>query len=150
MKKRKNLVNFTKRLLDFMFYAGIAVCLGVPLIFWQAGRYFSIFHRYYIPFCIIFMIAGVFTLVIVWDLRNMFKTVVSENPFVKENVISLKRMGVCAFIIAVLMAIRLVFAITPAALVLVAVFSVAGLFSIVLSQVFDQAVTYKQENDLTI
>jgi hypothetical protein len=40
--------------------------------------------------------------------------------------------------------------ITPAAMVLVAVFTIAGLFSLVLSQVFDQAVTYKLENDLTI
>jgi hypothetical protein len=49
-----------------------------------------------------------------------------------------------------MMLTRLLFVITPAALVLVAVFAIAGLFSLVLSQVFDQAVTYKQENDLTI
>ena len=80
----------------------------------------------------------------------MFRTVLSEDPFVKDNVYSLKRMGGCAFGIAVLMLVRLFFVITPAALVLVAVFAIAGLFSLVLSQVFDQAVTYKQENDLTI
>jgi hypothetical protein len=96
------------------------------------------------------MIAGVLALVILWELRNMFKTVMKEEPFVRENVGSLKRMGVSAFAISGMMVTRLFFIITPAALVLVAVFAIAGLFSLVLSQIFDQAVTYKQENDLTI
>ncbi len=144
------LVRVTKILLDFMFYVGIVVCATVPLSFRIAGRYFKIFAEYYIPFCIIFIIAGVFALVIVWELRTIFKTVMKEDPFVRENVRSLKRMGISSFCIAFVMLSRLLFVITPAALVLVAVFAIAGLFSLVLSQVFDQAVTYKQENDLTI
>ena len=147
---RSPLVRVTKILLDLMFYVGIVVCATVPLSFRVAGRYFKIFTEYYIPFCIIFMIAGVFALVIVWELRTIFKTVMKEDPFVRENVRSLKRMGSSSFCIAFIMLTRLLFVITPAALVLVAVFAIAGLFSLVLSQVFDQAVTYKQENDLTI
>jgi len=146
---RSSLVRFTKILLDFMFYTGIIVCATVPFTFQKVGEFYSVFDKYYTPFCIIFMIAGVFALVILWELRNIFKSIISD-PFVKENVKSLKRMGQCAFIIAATMLARLFFVITPAALVLVAVFSIAGLFSLVLSQVFDQAVTYKQENDLTI
>jgi hypothetical protein len=148
--KLNPLVRFTKYLLDFMFISGIIVCAGVPYIFRVAGRLYSIFSTYYVPLCIIFMIAGVFALFILWNLRKMFKTVMDENPFVRENVSSLKRMGICAFAIAFIMAIRLFIVITPAALVLVLVFLIAGLFSLVLSLVFDQAVTYKEENDLTI
>ncbi len=144
------LVRVTKLILDFMFYTGVVICATVPLLFKQAGKYFSIFREFYVPFSIIFFIAGVFALVIVWELRTIFKTVIREDPFVRENVRSLKRMGVSSFCIAVMMLARLLFVITPAALVLVAVFAIAGLFSFVLSQVFDQAVTYKQENDLTI
>lgn len=144
------LVRFTKFLLDFMFYSGIIVCVTVPFSFRYVGKYYNIFKAYYLPFCVIFMIAGVFALVILWELRRMFRTVVKGDPFVKGNVISLKRMGVCAFIISVCMAARLLFVITPAAMVLVVVFLIAGLFSLVLSLVFEQAVIYKQENDLTI
>jgi hypothetical protein len=133
-----------------MFYSGIVVCITVPFTFKQVGRYYKIFQEFYLPFCIIFMIAGVFALVILWELRSIFKTVLREDPFVRENVASLKRMGISAFCIAVTMLARLFLVITPAALVLVAVFSIAGLFSLVLSLVFDQAVTYKLENDLTI
>ena len=144
------LVRLTKFILDFMFFTGIIVCAAVPFIFQFIGRFYRVFREFYLPFCIIFMIAGVFALIILWELRSMFKTVMKEDPFVRENVRSLKRMGVSAFCIAAVMLARLLFVITPAALVLVAVFSIAGLFSLVLSQVFDQAVTYKLENDLTI
>jgi hypothetical protein len=96
------------------------------------------------------MIAGIFALIILWELRKMFKSVMKENPFVIENVISLKRMGICSFVITICMLLRLVFIITPAELILVAVFLIAGLFSAVLSLVFDRAVSYKEENDLTI
>ncbi len=147
---RSPLVRVTKWILDIMFYGGIAVCITVPVIFKQAGKFYKVFREFYLPFCIIFMVAGVFALIILWELRSIFKTVLREDPFVRENVSSLKRMGISAFCIAVIMLTRLFFVITPAALVLVAVFTIAGLFSLVLSQVFDQAVTYKLENDLTI
>lgn len=144
------LVRLTKYLLDFMFYSGILVCLTVPFTFKVVGEYYSIFEKFYLPFCIIFMIAGIFALIILWELRKMFKSVMKENPFVIENVISLKRMGICSFVITICMLLRLVFIITPAELILVAVFLIAGLFSAVLSLVFDRAVSYKEENDLTI
>ncbi|MGF7142586.1 hypothetical protein HNQ56_001004 [Anaerotaenia torta] len=147
---RSPLVRVTKWILDIMFYGGIAVCITVPVIFKQAGKFYKVFREFYLPFCIIFMVAGVFALIILWELRSIFRTVLREDPFVRENVSSLKRMGISAFCIAVIMLTRLFFVITPAALVLVAVFTIAGLFSLVLSQVFDQAVTYKLENDLTI
>lgn len=148
--KKTPLVLFTKGLLDFMFYSGAIIVLGVPWLFKLAGSYFNIFDQYYLPFCIIFMVSGIFALLIIRDLRRMLYTVVKADPFVRENVRSLKRMGNCAFIITILMSLKLIFVITPATLVLIIVFLVAGIFSLVLSQVFDQAVTYKQENDLTI
>ena len=148
--KKSTLILITKGLLDFMFYSGIIVCLGVPFLFKLAGRYFDIFEKYYIPFTIIFMLAGIFALAILKELSIMFRTVIREDPFVRGNVISLKRMGYYAFVIALSMVAKLFFVITPATLILVLVFIIAGLFSFVLSHVFDQAVTYKLENDLTI
>lgn len=148
--KTNPLVRFTKCFIDFMFVSGIIVCLSVPVIFRQIGKYFSIFKNLYTPYCILFMIAGIFAILILWNLRNIFKTVIKEDPFVRENVKSLKMMGIYAFFIAFLMVLKLIFVITFAGLILILVFLIAGLFSLVLSQVFNQAVTYKQENDLTI
>ena len=78
----------------------------------------------------------------------MFKTVLNGDCFIRENVQSLKRMGICSFCIAAVTALRLFLYLTPAVLITVLVFVIAGLFS--LSRVFDAAVTYKLENDLTI
>lgn len=52
--------------------------------------------------------------------------------------------------IAVICLLRTVLYMTIAMLVLVLVFIIAGLFSKVLAFVFDRAVEYKLENDLTI
>ncbi len=59
-------------------------------------------------------------------------------------------MGTCSFCIMGISIIRLFIIITPATLVIILVFLIAGLFSKVLAGVFDQAVSYKLENDLTI
>jgi len=59
-------------------------------------------------------------------------------------------MGTYSFLIALITALRLIMYITPGIIVVVLVFLIAGLFSKVLSQVFDKAITYKLENDLTI
>lgn len=67
-----------------------------------------------------------------------------------ENVIALNKMGTYSFLIAFVTAVRLVLYITPAVLIIILVFVIAGLFSKVLAGVFDQAVRYKMENDLTI
>lgn len=146
----KRLVRFTKILLDCMFYFGIALTLSIPALFNVFGRYMETFHRHYAAQCAVYMLSGVLCLVIVWELRKMFITVLKEDAFVENNARSLKRMGKASFLASFLSLIRLPLSPTPATVVICIVFAIAGLFSIVLCQVFEQAVKYKQENDLTI
>ena len=80
----------------------------------------------------------------------MFRSVLNDDCFIRENVICLERMSIYSFFIAVITACRLFLYLTPAVLVVILVFVIAGLFSKVLARVFDKAVTYKLENDLTI
>lgn len=149
MKDRITII--TKYLLDFMFFAGILVTATVPLSIYLYGKYFnSRFEKFYIQLCISFILSGIFAVLILGELRKMFKTVLADDCFVQENVISLKKMGTYSFIISLVTACRLFLYITPAAMVIVLVFVIAGLFSKVLAQVFDRAVTYKLENDMTI
>lgn len=144
------LVRFTKRLLDMMFYAGIILTIMIPVAFHYVGFYIEVYRKYYIPQCVIYMISGVFCIRIVYELRKMFITVLNEDAFVDSNVVSLKVMSKCAFLIGAMSVVRLPLSPTPATIVILIVFSVAGLFSIVLAQVFGEAIRYKQENDLTI
>lgn len=98
----------------------------------------------------IYFVLGTLAALILGELRKMFRTVLNDDCFVKENVVSLQRMGTYSFIIAAVSLLRMILFLTMAMLVIVLVFVIAGLFSKVLAFVFDQAVTYKIENDLTI
>ena len=144
------LVRFTKWLLDAMFYGGLVITLGIPVIFRYVGRYIQSFRVHYIPQCVLYIGSGILALMIVRELRRMFGTVLEDNAFIMENADSLKRMGKFSFFLAFLSLIRLPLASTPATVVVIIVFSIAGLLCFVLCQVFEQAVRYKEENDLTI
>ena len=144
------LVRFTKYMLDAMFYIGIVLTAAIPVLFYFFGNYIEAFRKYYVSQCVIYMASGVMALLIVRELRKMFQTVLTENPFVMENAGSLRKMGKCSFMTAFLSIVRLPVSLTPATAVIIIVFTVAGLFSIVLCQVFEKAVQYKLENDLTI
>ena len=98
----------------------------------------------------IYFVLGILAVLILGELRKMFRTVLKNDCFVRENVVSLQRMGTYSFVIAAVCLLRAVLYTTAAMLVLVLVFVIAGLFSKVLAFVFDKAVDYKLENDLTI
>lgn len=144
------LTYFTKILLDFMYYAGMIVTALVPLIIKGYGNYNTYFSKNIVQLSIIFIFSGIFAVLIIHELRKMFKSVLEDNCFIRENVASLNKMSTYSFFIAITTCCRLFLYMTPAVLIVILVFVIAGLFSKVLSQVFDKAVTYKLENDLTI
>ncbi len=145
--KKETVIIFTKFLLDFMYFAGIAVTvlLSVPGLMERVMALlgFQGFEGRYTEIIIIYFVLGILAVL-------MFRTVLKEDCFVKDNVVSLQRMGTYSFVIAVICLLRTVLYMTIAMLVLVLVFVIAGLFSKVLAFVFDKAVEYKLENDLTI
>lgn len=142
---------FTKRLLDMMFFTGILVEATIPLWMKVAGNIYSTaFKEHYWLMVVIFAVSGICALIIVNELRKMMKTVVEEDCFVQENVKSLKKMAKVSVVIAITFVVKIIFIPTPATFVIVLVFFIAALFSMVLSLVFQEAIHYKEENDLTI
>ena len=73
-----------------------------------------------------------------------------KDPFVQKNVNALRRMGILALIIALLGLSTLFLHPVPLAVIAALPVAMCGLFSLVLSRVFAQAVAYKLENDLTV
>ena len=147
---KDNLTKLTKFILDFMYFGGMLVCITLPVSFKWYGQYNSRFVTFYWPLVILFFLSGVLAILIIGQLRRMFDTVLKEDCFVMENVKALQRLGTYSFLIAGVTFFRLFLYITPAVLIIILVFVIAGLFSKVLARVFDQAVRYKLENDLTI
>lgn len=86
---------------------------------------------------------------IIIELIGVMRTLSSE-PFILRNARALRRMGIAGEAAALLFLIKCFVFITPMTVVCCGALILAGLFALVLSGVFAQAVRYKQENDLTI
>lgn len=147
---KDGLTKFTKIILDFMYFAGIIVTATLPVSIKFLGNYIPFYVTYYYQQLILFFIAGILAVLIIGELRKMFASVLLDDCFIRGNVISLRKMGTYSFLISLVCLIRAFIYFTLAISVLILVFIIAGLFSKVLSSVFDKAVTYKMENDLTI
>ena len=150
--KRESVIRITKYLLDFMFFMGMVVTLSLPWTVKFIAEKFSYepFAEQYHEVVLIYFILGIIAILIIGELRKIFRTVLNNSCFVRENVVSLQRMGTYSFLIAIICLIRVVLYLTIAMLVLILVFVIAGLFSKVLAFVFETAIDYKEENDFTI
>lgn len=149
-EKKQLLTRWTKYLLDFMFYAGILVTASLPFSIRRLGGYLPQLAENYEEAVIIYFVLGVSAIILIRELRRIFKTVLEENCFVMENVVSLRKMGNWSFFIALMSVVRSIVYMTIAMAVVILVFIIAGLFSKILALVFEEAVRYKEENDLTI
>lgn len=148
--KKETLIRLTKYFLDFMFWGGIVVTATLPFSIKFLGYYVEHYQTNYGELVIIYFVLGIAAVVILRELRKIFKTVVNKDCFVRENVESLNKMCKWSFFIVLMCVVRTIVFMTVAMLVVILVFVIAGLFSKVLSYVFEEAVGYKEENDFTI
>ena len=148
--KKDNLIKYTKYFLDFMYYSGFVVTVTLPISLKWLGRYLENVRDHYGEAVLIYFVLGIAAIVILRELRKIFKTVIDKNCFVHENVVSLDKMCKWSFFIVLMSIVRSLVYTTIAMLVVILVFTIAGLFSKVLSFVFEEAVGYKEENDFTI
>jgi len=148
---QEKLIRFTSVLLEFMFYSGILVIVTLPFSLRLLSQYsFVWIGEYYVLLLVVFMPAGVFGILIIRNLVKMMRTVKEKNCFVIQNVASLKRMGIYSFIISFLFLMIILFRPTPATVMVILTFFIAGLFCFVLAFVFKEAIQYKEENELMI
>ncbi len=154
MKKSSKLLNlFVQAGIVIGILAGIALIveiyvLEMPIIvdfFAKEGKpvWFPMLSGIIATLCIL---GGEFIAV---TLFCMMRTL-ERDPFVQKNVNALRRMGLTALVIALLGLSTLLLHPVPLAVIAALPVAMCGLFSLVLSRVFAQAVAYKLENDLTV
>lgn len=86
LRERKlELAKWTKLLLDFMFYSGILVTASLPFGLKWLGSYLPYIAENYEETVIIYFVLGVSAVILIRELRKIFKTVLAEDCFVKEN-----------------------------------------------------------------
>lgn len=103
------------------------------------------------------------TFTVIIELKRVIKTLVLENPFTWKNVKSLRRITFSCFIVAGCYLINFLVTMRKEEYSIIYIdtkgvhtdaeifiFLLAGCFVGILSKVFEQAVKYKEDNDLTI
>ena len=147
----KGLSGIVKLLLDLVFLGGLGILIALPfaLRWYMNTIYQSSSENYYFLLGFLYF-TGIVCLVLVHEIRKIFKALNRRNPFMMDNVKSLNRIGGSCFIIAVAYIIKIFCYNSVLTAIITMVFVIAGLFAVVLAEVFRQAVQVKQENDLTI
>jgi hypothetical protein len=147
----KGLSGYVKKLLFLILVGGSLIILSLPLsLKWYIGEFRNNNSENYYFLLGLLYYSGIFCLWIVFEMNKIFKTLNRKNPFMMDNVVSLKKMSIAAFAIAVAYIIKIVFYNSFLTIIITMVFIIAGLFLIILAEVFKQAVEFKEENDLTI
>lgn len=151
MIRKEKLAAVVKYILEFILVGVVVMVLGLPIILkicfddysWTAGE------NYW--FLLVFLwITGVLYFGVVYELRKMVVRLIHREPFMRENVDSLKRIAVLALLISAMYVIKIVFYISFLTVIVTMMAVLIGLFALILAEVFRQAIEVKEENDLTI
>lgn len=147
----KGLSGILKKFLDLIFIGGACIYVLLPLVIKWYIRLLNQNNRENYYFILIFLyVTGLFCLLICHEMRKIFKTLNRRNPFMMDNAVSLKRVSICSFIISICYVVKIICYNSILTMVITMIFVILGLFLLVLSEVFKQAVEVKEENDLTI
>ena len=144
-------IKITKYVLDIMYFGGFVVLITLPATIKFLGKYYSsVITKNFTLMLFVFGISGILGILIIGQLRRMMRTVIEDSCFVYGNVESLHKMAMMSIGIVIMFIFKLFFVPTPATGIIILVFFIAALFSQVLADVFEKAVNYKEENDLTV
>lgn len=149
---KKSITHYISKItIDILFYISIICTLTVPF----AGTYLFEWinypdNDYLTTFTVILFLSGLCCTYILFNLKQMFRSLLVGNPFVEKNVSHFRKMAVSCIITALIYVIKCITAFTPAALVIAVIFIVGTLFCLTLKDLFKQAINYKTENELTI
>ena len=149
-KKMELWVKITKWVLDAMCVIGVGVIISLPWSIKWMSQAMPYLMDDYEATVIIYFVLGISAEKILWELRKILGTVIKKDCFVKENVVSLQKMSKWAFFIALMCVVRSYVHSSLLMVTVILVFVIAGMSGQVLSFVFAQAVSYKEENDFTI
>lgn len=148
---KNSLVHYVaKTMVDVLFYSGIICLLLLPFISNSLRSFYGYKDNVLLPFMFILFLSGVSAVYILYNLKQMFKSLLGGNPFISKNVSCFRRMAVACAIISLLYIIKCFFLFTIATVIIVLVFVIGCLFCLTLKDIFKQAIALKEENDLTV
>jgi len=151
--KESRMCKALRAALYVVFVLGI---LGTVTLPWMLDTYMRILYDayYLLPgyrrFILAFlMIVGAFSLWAVWEMIVMMRSIPSD-PFIAGNVRALRRVGLILLVLAGLFLLKCLYYVTFLTMACGLMLILCGLLAFTLSNLFGQAVAYKEELDLTI
>jgi len=159
---KTSLASFLKISLDIMIVIGIVIYFILSKgILMKKG--INMEHGRFIITYILFSMGGISIILILFNLRKVVRSLINITPFVKDNVLCLKRISLMSFVISICYALNFVINgqyknfsiayIDSSGIhtdIEFLIFFFAGCFILILSEVFKQAVEAKEENEFTI
>ena len=140
-----------KIIIDILFYLCIICVVLVPIFAKKLFHWIDYSNSTYLNgFTSIVFLSGLCCAYILFNLKEMYRSLLIGNPFVDKNVKHFRKIAVACFIIALIYIIKCFFMFTFATVVIAAVFMIGCLFCLTLKDLFKQAINYKTENELTI
>lgn len=145
--------NILKILLQVSMIVGIIILI---LLYWLVGE----FNLHFDLFVLLIYPCGINFLYLVYQFIGLFDSLKVNNPFCLDNVKRMKNGMISSYIISILIFIALLFSVflynyyslqLKVALFFMGIlFFGVGIALYILSELFKEATTYKEENDLTI
>lgn len=147
----KSISKWTKIALQILFLFGIVVYVLLP---WVVNWYIEIvkadFENLYGWVLAILYLSGIPAIGIVYQFIQLFDSLKKNNPFQKKNITYLKVSSGCSLLIAIEYCLGSFIFKSIFTIIIVGIFFIAWLGLYILAELFQQAVEFKEENDLTI
>ena len=151
MYKKSMMHYIAKAVIDILFYVSIVCVIASPVFSkWLFGWINYSDSDYLVLFTLIVLLSGLCCVYILFNLKQMYRSLLVGNPFVDKNVRHLRKIAVACILIAIMYIAKCFFMFTVATVVIAFVFIVGCLFCLTLKDLFKQAINYKTENELTI
>ncbi len=149
---KKSITHYVaKVVIDVLFCLSVICTVAVPFVSDNVFKWIGYLdENYKVTFTVIVFLSGICCSYILFNLRQMYSSLLVGNPFTLKNVNHFRKMAVACIIIATIYAIKCFLVFTYATVVIAAVFAIGCLFCLTLKDLFKQAINYKTENELTI
>ncbi len=149
---RKSFIgNLITIILYLLFIVGIICLFFIPDLYnILSDKYVDLFNNHSIYYKIAFYACYILSLSIVFFLTKIFNDIYKDTPFKIEIVKYLKIIACIFMLLAIIIAIKVIFIPTILSLAMIVVTFIASLSFYILGQVFKCAINYKEEVDYTI
>ncbi|MBO5454363.1 MAG: DUF2975 domain-containing protein [Clostridia bacterium] len=151
MYKKSIIHHISKITVDILFYLSIVCTLLTPFIAPEIFNWINYPDVSRLPFFTAeLLISGIGCIYILFNLKTMYRSLLTGNPFVEKNISCFRKIAITCFAVAIVYIVKAVLDFTLATIIIAIIFIVGCLFCLTLKDLFKQAINYKVENDLTI